>query len=89
MKYSQNTRILMDWISTVDHPKVRETLGDLGNEIKIVLTEGVPATDTAAICHRLVSAAPAFNGKLFSNMNVASVMRCAAREIRYASNMAT
>jgi hypothetical protein len=88
MKYNQNIQLLMSFIPTIDQPNLRESLETLGEEIKSVLNNQSPAADTAEICRRLVSTAPAFNGRLFGGANIAGIMRCAAREIRHAATVA-
>lgn len=83
MDTKQNSRILLNWISSTDPAKIQETLGDVGDQVKLFIADTSAKLDKETIARKLVSAAPNFTGRKYLHFDIASLMRSTAREIRF------
>jgi hypothetical protein len=85
MSKFNNAQVLINWTSGLIDGDTNEAILELRGQIKAFIRGEVADRDVGELCRRLMSLAPQFDGKLFQGANLASTMRCAARELRHAT----
>jgi dihydroorotase-like cyclic amidohydrolase len=86
MSKNQHTRTLLSWLATREGAAFNETAADVVAGIRAFATQSDQAqTDWVQLQRRLVSAAPKWDTRVFQNQTVGGMMRCVAREIRFAA----
>ncbi len=84
MSKFSNAQVLIRWAASKVEAETNDVVSELGTQIYALTRGEVLGSDVSQVCRRLVSLAPQFDGKLFDGVNIASAMRSAARELRYA-----